>query len=240
MHRHCEVDGLRRRYYVQVPAHTATDAALPLPLIVAFHGSGDHGESFINLVTQLYRADAVVVAPDGYRNVWAPAGYAHTTIEQDSAFIRAMVRQACESYPVDLKRIYLVGFSNGGGIAIYSAFHIFGAGEIPPAAGLFTVGGSARRVALAGPLNYPVPYTNIHGVTDSVVPYGGGEYVPGDMVVAVDEVVDIFRQRNGNDAPVDHMQVPGLGHYWPLGGQGEACDATSVLLDFFGIDQRCR
>ena len=210
----------------------------PLPLIVALHGRGDNGRNFL-AGTGLVKANAVVVAPTGSANAWAPAPYATTTIEQDKARIDDIIAQSRERFDVDAERIYAVGFSNGGGLSVYLST------LDDTFAGVASVSAAVRCTEADIEAANPVDYLNIHGTHDDVVPYDG-EVRPGfgspaeDGILGAPEVVAAFERRNGDSARTEHRRVEGMGHEWPTGpwAPHRGIDVTKEIFSFFGIDER--
>ncbi|MBV9729817.1 MAG: hypothetical protein JO309_10530, partial [Pseudonocardiales bacterium] len=117
------VGGVRRTYRSIVSIH-ATDR---VPLVIVLHGRGQSGSTaasqsgFLGLAKQ---RQAVLVFPDGEQRSWdaghgccGPAGSRRVP---DVPFVAAIVADAVRRWPVDVERVYLIGYSNGGKLA-YSA-----------------------------------------------------------------------------------------------------------------------
>ena len=107
------------RWYEWVPNEVfetmANGTGETYPLIVVYHGNGDHEiyEAESNgWVTLAGGIRAIVVAPrDNYEPGMPPESAANRYGPENAAFIRDVI---CEKYPVDMSRIYAVGFSIGG------------------------------------------------------------------------------------------------------------------------------
>lgn len=201
------------------------------PAIIALHGKGDNGPSFAH-ATGLLLADARVAAPTGTGLTWAPAPYAQTTLEEDAARVDAIVDDLIANHDVDPDRVYLTGFSNGGGLAVSLTLlsNRF--------AGVATVSAAVRATPeeiAAAP--HPVDYLNIHGTWDDVVPYGGEARSPYSGIAGDDttygavETTEAFRARNAGRARAEHIAVQKAAHEWRPG-------TTEAILDFFGIGLR--
>ena len=106
------VRGEERSYVLSLPDGVAE----ALPVIVALHGKGDSGRDFLS-GTGLARARAIVAAPTGVGLAWSPAPYARTTFDEDAAFVRALIDDLRSTF--NTTNTYLVGFSNGGGLAVH-------------------------------------------------------------------------------------------------------------------------
>lgn len=200
------------------------------PAIIALHGKGDNGPSFAS-ETGLGLADAAVAAPTGVGLAWAPAPYAMTTLEKDAERIAEIADALVRDHGADPERIYLTGFSNGGGLAVSLSVFEPLRGRF---AGVATVSAAVRAtpaaIAAAGD---PVDYLNIHGTWDDVVPYAGEARSPysgakDDPTFGALEVTEAFRKRNAGRARAEHIPVQRAGHEWRPG-------TTEAILDFFGI-----
>jgi polyhydroxybutyrate depolymerase len=171
------VDGLERSYVLHVPA--GLDASQPVPLVFVFHGFQENGNS-IRMQSGMDRvADAngfLVAYPDGTGsgsgslgwNASGCCGEALANNVDDEAFIRAMIADIGTIAPVDAKRTYAAGFSNGALLSFRLACDmsdVFAA--VAPVAG----------VLVTDPCQpgEPVSVIQVHGMTDTAVPYEGGQ-----------------------------------------------------------------
>ncbi|MFN8352830.1 MAG: PHB depolymerase family esterase [Spirosomataceae bacterium] len=130
-----KVDGDDREYYVHVPASYTGKTAVPV--VIMCHGTSGDGEKFYNIsgwkelgevqnvITVFPSSWAYCVIDDGVRknttkwNVY-PGSFTYCSGEtprDDIKFMRSMIDEIKQKYEVDSKRIYLVGFSNGGEFA---------------------------------------------------------------------------------------------------------------------------
>ncbi|WP_296144916.1 PHB depolymerase family esterase [uncultured Corynebacterium sp.] len=222
------VNGLERSYQCSVPV--ALDESLPV--VLAIHGKGDNGLDFL-IGTNLGAANAIVAAPTGQGLAWSPAPYAVTTLEEDIALIDAITTDLTATYPIDRDRIYLAGFSNGGGFVTALAV------SAPEKyAGVATVAGAIRTDLDEIAAGEPIDYLNIHGTWDDVVPYNGQVRGSLGLIRAATAVTDAFERRNGDLARAVHIPIEGMSHEWPAGVwvRGRGIDVTEEILGFFGID----
>lgn len=227
------VDGIERSYQCSVPVTLdAGNHGEPLPVILAIHGKGDNGLDFL-IGTNLGTANAIVAAPTGQGLAWSPAPYAVTTVEEDTALIDAILADIFAAYPVDERRIYVAGFSNGGGFATVLAVD-----DPERYAGVATVAGAIRtdldRIASGAPIDY----LNIHGTWDDVVPYAGQDRGSLGLILPAGDVTEAFRKRNGDRARTVHIPVEGMNHEWPAGvwARSRGIDVTEEILGFFGVE----
>ncbi|GAA3516528.1 hypothetical protein NUW87_01775 [Corynebacterium pilbarense] len=226
-----DVGGVERSYHVSVPAGDAG----ALPVIVALHGKGDNGRDFL-AGTGLHRARAIVAAPTGAGLAWSPAPYARTTFDEDAAFVRALIDDLRSTFATT--NTYLVGFSNGGGLAVHLSLTDL------DLAGVATVAAAVRATPdeLAARAQ-PLDYLNIHGTFDDVVPFAGEQRSPysggeDDTTFGAPDVVAAFERRNGDRARAELIAVEGMGHEWPTGpwAARRGVDATKAIVEFFGLE----
>lgn len=126
------VDGVEREYYVHVPAGYTNN--LVTPVVIMCHGGGQTGEQFynisgwkevgdsVNILTVFPTALTYCTTDDGIianRTKWNsfPGGSDFcpgVTPKDDIKFMKEMITAMKARFKVDEKRIYMVGFSNGG------------------------------------------------------------------------------------------------------------------------------
>lgn len=225
-----EVGGQKRVVYLSVPSGEAE----PLPLIIALHGKGDNGRDFL-AGTGLHRAKAIVAAPTGSGLAWPPAPYARTTLAEDVALVQLLIDDLRSTH--NTTNTYIVGFSNGGGLAVQLAQ------EHLALDGVATVAAAVRATpAEIAVSDTPLDYLNIHGTFDEVVPFHGEQRSPysgaeDDTTYGAPDVVAAFERRNGGRACAELIRVEGMGHEWPTGpwAARRGVDATEAILDFFGV-----
>jgi polyhydroxybutyrate depolymerase len=174
------VGGVTRDYAIHVPPGTGT---APVPLVIQLHGGGGNDVN-IEKQTGFYDlADAkgfLVASPDGtggrqdklltWNAGWC-CGQAMDKQVDDVAFIGAVLDDVEAHYPVDTRRVYVTGFSNGGmmtyrlGCALADRL-----AAIAPVSGALDYDGCAP--------SRPLPVLAIHGTADGNVPYDGGKGTP--------------------------------------------------------------
>jgi len=179
------VSGIRRSYYVHVPA--GHDGAAPLPVVVALHGAFSTArrferESGFSLLAD--REGFLVVYPQGiglgdlfrHWNSGHCCGKAKKMNLDDVGFALAAVDDVARRNPVDRTRLYVAGFSNGGMLAYrIAAEHPEVVAAVAVASA--TIGGvpaaNEPEWSVARP-RQPVAVLAIHGRADVSVPYEGG------------------------------------------------------------------
>jgi polyhydroxybutyrate depolymerase len=179
------VDGWRRTFTVHVPARRPS----PLPLVVALHGGGSSGaglEEATGLSAIADREGFVALYPDGiggphgFGRAWNGGdccGLPHLFGVDDGAAVLTLVDAVAERLPIDKRRVYLLGYSNGGALAYrlaarhserFAALAVFAASM--PAAGTL----AAPEMHDTSP-DRPLSVLALHSYADPYIPYHGRE-----------------------------------------------------------------
>jgi polyhydroxybutyrate depolymerase len=216
---------LTRTYQAHVPAKA--DSAAALPLVIALHGGNGSGASMRNLTSLDTVADAngfVVAYPDGYSESWAD-GRGTTDAEvagvDDVAFIGALIDDIAARTPIDPRRVYVTGISNGGMMSLRLACALSSriAAVAPVAAAM-----PSALVASCAPAR-AVPVMIVHGDQDSLIPRNGGT-VPlgaGGAVESTDASVALWNRLNGCATTASSTTTVDT-----------AADGTSIALSRYG------
>jgi polyhydroxybutyrate depolymerase len=171
-----EVGGTTRTYIVRLPAgYTGTSA---VPLVLDFHllGGTPAGEAANSGYRELAEQEGFIVAwPQGIDDAWniGPCCTTSRTVD-DMGFARALVQELQQEACIDPKRVYAVGMSMGGGMAMYlgcNAADVFAA--VAPSAFDLVV----ESEIPCQPVR-PVTEISFRGTADTVVPYAGGATQP--------------------------------------------------------------
>ena len=140
------------------------DPEKPLPLVLAFHGRSQRHDRFYDL----FRLDAwaersgfVLAVPSGVKGdgerQWTFRG------ERDVEFVDAVRDRVAGEYAIDLRRIYLFGFSNGGHFAFVYAAH-------RPSSVAAIAANSAPWFDWVGMPSREMAVLFLHGTRDAVFP----------------------------------------------------------------------
>jgi len=163
-----------RSYLIHIPRSARTGH--PVPLILAFHGRSNSAAEFDRLSGFSQRAERggfVVVYPQGEfgpDNVtgWNTGRVGHDPSSDDVGFVESLLAHVQESYCIDEKRIYAVGYSNGGGlVAILACRDANRFAAFAPVAGDYMAQPGGCHPT------QPVSILEIHGDGDTVNPYNG-------------------------------------------------------------------
>ena len=239
------IDGVRREALVSTPETGA--ATTPAPIVFAFHGHGGNmrhaARSF-----QLHEAwpEAIVIYPQGLATatplVDREGRYSGWQIspgaegDRDLKFVDAMIESLRKdaAHPVDPKRIYATGHSNGGAFTylLWSQRSQIFAAYGPVAA---TPGRGGRPTTAA-------PVIHVAGEKDTLVKFAWQEQTIrfvrrlngcGDGAGSawdVDTRCTLYSSEKGTGAPVVAWIHPG-GHTYPAG-------ASEVIVKFFQAHAR--
>lgn len=115
-------DGIERSYDFHVPADYDPDQSVPLVLLL--HPAGGWGNQILTAPGIQERADQtgfMLLAPDAIDGRWdyldIPIGEGDEVID-DVGFLVALLDQISEGYSINQDRIYVLGYSNGGVMAL--------------------------------------------------------------------------------------------------------------------------
>jgi polyhydroxybutyrate depolymerase len=268
---------LTRHYLAHVPDGGPT----PRPAVVMLHGAGATSawtRDETGWDTAADRAGFVVAYPDGVARgparpptflanpqVWnAGTGLRVSTAggHNDVAFLAAVLDDLARRTPIDPRRVYVTGFSNGAAMTFRLAAELSDRiAAVAPVAGYCPV---------TPPPTRPVPTLYLVGTDDPLVPLAGGEVrspwsgqierrppvwdglarwadllgLPPEPVTASEQDgVTIMKYGSGPGVEFVVVTVAGLGHHWP-GGRGrlkpriagrpsDRLRANDVIWEFF-------
>lgn len=246
-------NGTDRTYILHVPPqHNGRTA---LPLVIMFHGGFGSAENAERDYGWPEAADAhgfYAVFPQGLGNIptWNAehcCGYSLLNKVDDVGFIRKLVAELAKTIPLDAKRIFATGMSNGGMLCHRlgaEAADVFAA--IAPVAG--ALGGQVDQnspVVVPPTPNNPISVIIFHGTDDQNVLFNGGAskspVASGRIDLSVHDAVQFwiaanqtastpqaesiaggtvnksFYSKSGTFAEVVLYAVSGQGHAWPGG-----------------------
>ncbi len=172
--------GMPREYWVYVPASARVKDARPA-LVLMLHGGGGRADRFDALVKNRLkpladRDGAILVYPQAYKRQWndgrgVASIPAHVENIDDVGFIDALIRKMEGAYPIDPRRIYAGGISNGGMMSARLACEL--SGKI--AAVALVASAIPERLTRRCQPSSPVSMLMISGTDDPLVPFAGGQ-----------------------------------------------------------------
>ncbi|MEW5720229.1 MAG: PHB depolymerase family esterase [Chloroflexota bacterium] len=261
--------GRERAYRVHLPPGIG-DA--PLSLVIVLHGGGGNATSAARMTGMSTLSDKenfIVVYPDGTGRLddklltWNSGnccGYALDNQIDDVGFIHALIEKLQRDYPIDARRVYATGISNGGMMSYRLACELSDKlAAIAPVAGALNV--ECKPVA-------PISVIAFHGTADQHVLYDGGApkakadpHPREDTSVAY--AMNFWTQHNqcattptrdergnivhdtyakcANGTGVELYAIKGGGHAWPSGQRGsligdlptQEISASELMWEFF-------
>ena len=235
-------DNLNRSYQIYVPATYSVSE--PIPLVFNLHGGASTATGYLNSIGDMRpiadTANFIIIYPQATTDssgnpTWHLGGEnSKSTSVDDVGFVSHIIDEVSSIYSVDLERVYVTGFSNGGYLAYEIACLL--SNRI---AGIGSVAGHMfiDTYNYCDP-SHPTPVINIHGTEDFYDGIAGyyldqnlsnrywTEYnnTDTDPVITFIEntntqdgsTVELHSWLNGdNGISVVHYKVMGGGHSYP-------------------------
>ncbi len=193
-----EINGDVRNFIINVPA--SYDGSLNVPLVLMLHGSSGNGEKFYNISRWVEKGEAenfIAVFPtalkyrllDG-KNItkWGSAGLVKdvpegTVIKDDVVFLRELIDLCKNTFMIDGRRVYISGFSNGGGFVKSKVVPMMG--DVIAAANSTGGVGIPTIEPIEG--NRNMPFFNISGTMDDRIWEAIGE--PKELPIQAEDIV---------------------------------------------------
>ena len=208
-------DNRRRTYRIFVPHGLPRSA----PLVIALAGYRQ-GLQFAQREQQWARLAGVgrfiVAYAQSYEGSWDAGlccGRAKTGRVDDVGYLDALITRVQATHPIDPRRIFLAGFSNGGMMAHRYACE--------------RAGVVAAIASFAGPLEAttcrpgrPVAVLQVQGLADRTVPAAGRVH-DGELrtrLRSAQVTVRFWQHVDGAAAPARLLLRARLGHAWPTDG----------------------
>lgn len=267
--------GRTRTYRVYIPTIYIAQKQASVPLVIVLHGGGGNAKNAAHVTGFNQKANTegfVVVYPNGTswigRNIFLTwnsgncCGYALENNIDDVGFIKVLIEKLQQELPIDLKRIYATGISNGAMMSYRLGCELSDRiAAIGPVAG-------ALNVQDCKPA-HPVSVIILHGKDDKYVLYNGGKSLKmADNRERTDTPVSYavsFWTKNNQCSPTPQKEekgrltkelyaggssgtevllysIKGEGHAWPGGkktgyiGADEpvhGISATDLIWEFF-------
>jgi polyhydroxybutyrate depolymerase len=225
-------NGLERKYIIYTPQ--GYDGNSKLPLLLNFHGFGGQAGDYMSYSNMRSTADSenfILVYPQGtdldgspHWNAALNGGDNKSNVD-DLGFIEALINKLSSENLIDLKRVYAVGYSNGGMMSYALACY---------KSGLISAIGSVSGYMLQTECSpsHSIPLIKLHGTTDYYD--GGGVYNSVESVLnfwvnfnntdtnpIISNINDngtsitSYKYENGdNSVSVEHYKIIGGEHVW--------------------------
>lgn len=211
-----KIDDLERTFYLFVPEGLAQRKKVPL--LFVFHGGGGNPLSMDRSFgfTEIARKEGfIVVYPAGIGRNWndgrvTDATRAHRENIDDISFVRSMIDSVSREYPIDQKRIFSTGISNGGFFS-----HYIGANIADKFAAIAPViGGIGDPYYKQFKPSEPVSVFIIQGTDDKLVSYDGTKAVGFNRrrdrgkIISTDAAIAIWTRHNQTDSRPSKGSLP--------------------------------
>lgn len=254
-----ESGGLTRSYVVHIPPRY--DGAVAAPLLLLLHGyagTAQFMEQYTGIDASADQRGYVALIPDGQGSpqFWNEAQAAGAA--DDVAFTRDLLAKVEGEVCVDPARVFVEGYSNGGGMAQVLAC------QIPD-----TFAAIGLVASTYGDCMPKLPVVAFHGTADPLLPFDGSATPVGgvggttppvrmflsewaarlgcDRLPAISQPaagveLSTFKNCPGGDGQALLYAVLGGGHTWPgathpidmlQGRTTQAISATGAMWDFF-------
>ena len=163
--------GRERCYRLYVPADT--DPSWPMPVVVSLHGflTNPNSHAALSGWQELAEREGFLVVylqGTSFPQRWNAYGAWSAGAVDDVQFLRDTVEHLSTVAAVDRSRVYVNGFSNGGGMSVR-----IGCEAADAVAAIGSVAGAVVDLDGCTP-SRALPLMALHGTADPLVPYEGG------------------------------------------------------------------
>ena len=221
---HITSSGIERSYLVHEPEELHRTN---LPVVLVFHGGlgKPRGIAWMTHMNEIAdREHFIAVYPEGLDNHWNDGRETVRNKVNDVQFISDMLDRLDHDFHIDTHRIYAAGISNGGMFSQRLACEL--SDRIAAVASV--AGTMPQAIRPDCKPAQPISILIMHGTTDPLVPYNGGEvrahgrYGLGGTVISVADTVRFWVEHDGcTPAPVSSSQ------------DKDPDDGTSLKIDVY-------
>ena len=218
------INGETRNYQLYVP-NNATDNC---PLVVSLHGANGASTNKAPFRTDVAdQAGCIVVYPQGKQTAF-PVGFGGSTTgwtstgeyNFDAEFLMAVIEDVAKTYPIDRKRIYCCGFSNGGMMTyamsnacsnVFAAFASISGFQLNEFHFRHTGWRPVPFLHIHGKADDFVKYSLIPSIVDDMVAHNGANPVPTKTAVSGQYTKSVYEAGEGG-FPYVYYEIDGMGH----------------------------
>ncbi len=234
---------------------------IPQALVITFHGYQNTAlrtAQRTNFGTEADKAGFILVFPQGIDNppTWNAGigAYGPTGDTNDVQFTRDLITFFEHNYCIDTHRIYVTGYSLGGGMAYRIACTL--SNQI---AAFATVAGAFYRIPGGCNPSRAIPLLEIHGQSDQFAPYDGNSYMgmasvqtylnfwlthdqcksTSKVIFEKADVTALEWSQCAHDTVIQHYRISDGGHVWPgsnptlgIGFNSPTINANIVIWNF--------
>ncbi len=246
-------DSLQRQYLMYLPSSYQENNNYPL--VINFHGFEGQINQYATYADMRSLADSenfILVYPQGadldgspHWNAALLGGDNKSDID-DLGFIESLILKLSSRNLIDLERVYMVGYSNGGMMSYAMACH-----KSNLIAAIASISGTMLYISNCEP-NRSIPLLNIHGTADPTLPYNGNDYynsvdatlnfwntnnnsdpTPNSILLNTNlNNIQFFGYSNSDRIAVDHYKIINGSHVWfDINVDGK--NTSELVWDFF-------
>jgi poly(3-hydroxybutyrate) depolymerase len=167
----------------------------------------------------------VVAYGEGIDQAWNAGRCCQHDLADDVGYLTQVAVDVARHTAIDRRRIYLVGFSNGGMLALRALCE---RPDVFAGAGVMSGALMTSCAPASGVRGTPLHIRQLHGLGDTTVPPGGGSsrIVPEHVPPLRDEAAAL-----PTGSQLDLTVIPGLGHHWAT-HDNSPFDATDQIWQF--------
>jgi polyhydroxybutyrate depolymerase len=209
------IDGSQNRpYRIVLPDSSKVSASYPV--IIYLHGYTSSSlavEKFMGLTSAAKAKGFLSIFPEGTIDAWgatfwnatpACCNFFDSTVN-DSEYLRNLINEISAKYPIDKRRIYLAGHSNGGFMA-----HRMACESSDQIAGIVSVAGAIFNDVKDCKATEPVSVLQVHGIQDPVITYETGN-LNGQQYPSANQTVKSWAKIDGcKVGPIKSKQNLGI------------------------------
>jgi polyhydroxybutyrate depolymerase len=201
------VGGLDREYIISTPPSPHRR-----PTVIVLHGTLQSGlimRHTTGLEPLVDREGLVAVYPNAIATQWndGRAAAAVWGPREDVAFLRALVAHLVRTGVADPHRVYAIGFSTGGMMALRMMCEVT---EVFAAVAIIGASLPAEVYSRCRPAA-PTPTLLMNGTADPFVPYEGGQLIlNGGVVISTDQTAAFLRKVNACTNNVQLAALPAM------------------------------
>ena len=231
-------NGVTREYIIYIP--DSYDGSSHVPVMFNFHGYAGKASWFMTEADMRNLSESenfILIYPQGTRDAEGNPFSAHWNAGLDTpdnkseaddlGFIETLINEIAVDYNIDKERIYACGYSNGGMFAYALAAY---KSELIAAVGSVSGTMLTETINNASP-SHPTPIIHIHGTSDEVLQYSGGEGFGSvesilnywinfnntntTAIADTSDNIEYYSYSEGDDGTaVEHYKIIEGGHVW--------------------------
>lgn len=183
------------------------NGSVAFPLVISLHGytsSGFLQDRYFGLQPLAEERGFLYVHPDGTKDVagnrfWNATDSCcdlRSTGRDDVSYLTSIIDQVSQKYRVDPKRVYLVGHSNGGFMSYRMACD-----KSDRIAAIVSLAGATFADTSRCTPSQPVSVLQVHGTSDGVISYTGGQ-IQGHSFPSAEMTVSTWATLDGCTPPL--------------------------------------